>query len=49
MIQVSHLSFSYTPKPFIQDMNFSVAEGEIFGFLGAMTTPGFTPTTQMAA
>lgn len=34
MIQVSHLSFSYTPKPFIQDMNFSVAEGEIFGFLG---------------
>lgn len=28
MIQVSHLSFSYTPKPFIQDMNFSVAEGK---------------------
>ena len=34
MIQVSHLSFSYTQKPFIQEMNFSVAEGEIFGFLG---------------
>ena len=34
MIQVSHLSFSYTKNPFIQDMNFSVAEGEIFGFLG---------------
>ena len=34
MIQVNHLSFSYTPKPFIQDMSFSVAEGEIFGFLG---------------
>ncbi|MGN0977919.1 MAG: ABC transporter ATP-binding protein [Faecousia sp.] len=34
MIQVSHLSFSYTQKPFIQDMTFSVAEGEIFGFLG---------------
>lgn len=34
MIQVNHLSFRYTQKPFIQDMNFSVAEGEIFGFLG---------------
>lgn len=34
MIQVRHLSFSYTKAPFIQDMNFSVAEGEIFGFLG---------------
>jgi len=34
MIQVNHLSFSYTNKPFIQDMSFSVAEGEIFGFLG---------------
>ena len=29
MIQVSHLSFSYTKKPFIQDMTFSVSEGEI--------------------
>lgn len=34
MIQVNHLSFCYTQKPFFQDMNFSVAEGEIFGFLG---------------
>lgn len=34
MIQVNHLSFSYTKKPFIQDMSFSVSEGEIFGFLG---------------
>lgn len=34
MIQVSNLSFSYTKKPFISDMNFSVSTGEIFGFLG---------------
>ena len=34
MIQVSNLSFRYTKKPFIQDMSFSVSEGEIFGFLG---------------
>ena len=34
MIQVSNLSFSYTRKPFISDMNFSVSAGEIFGFLG---------------
>ena len=34
MIQVSHLSFSYTKRPFIQDMTFSVGSGEIFGFLG---------------
>lgn len=34
MIQVSHLSFSYTKQPFISDMNFSVSSGEIFGFLG---------------
>lgn len=34
MIQVSHLSFSYTKNPFMQDMNFSVAAGEILGFLG---------------
>ena len=34
MIQVSHLSFSYTKKPFIRDMSFSVGAGEIFGFLG---------------
>lgn len=34
MIRVSHLSFSYTKRPFIEDMNFSVKKGEIFGFLG---------------
>lgn len=34
MIQVSNLSFSYTKKPFISDMSFSVSPGEIFGFLG---------------
>ncbi len=34
MIRVEHLSFSYTRRPFIEDMNFSVQEGEIFGFLG---------------
>lgn len=34
MIQVDHLTFSYTKKPFVQDISFSVSEGEIFGFLG---------------
>ena len=34
MIKVDRLTFSYTKKPFIQDMSFSVSEGEIFGFLG---------------
>lgn len=34
MIQVSDLSFSYTKSPFISGMSFSVARGEIFGFLG---------------
>ena len=34
MIKVEHLTFSYSKQPFIQDMNFSVSEGEIFGFLG---------------
>lgn len=34
MIEVNGLDFSYTRKPFIQDMSFSVSEGEIFGFLG---------------
>lgn len=34
MINVKNLSFSYTNKPFISDMNFSVEAGEIFGFLG---------------
>ena len=34
MIQVKNLTFSYTKKPFIKDMNFEVSKGEIFGFLG---------------
>lgn len=34
MIEVSNLSFSYTKKTFIQDINFKVSKGEIFGFLG---------------
>jgi fluoroquinolone transport system ATP-binding protein len=34
MLSVSKLSFSYTKKPFIENMNFDVDKGEIFGFLG---------------
>lgn len=34
MIKVSNLSFSYTEETFIQDINFEVEKGEIFGFLG---------------
>lgn len=34
MIQVENLQFSYTKKPFIENVNFSVGRGEIFGFLG---------------
>lgn len=34
MINVADLSFSYTRKPFIEEVSFDVAEGEIFGFLG---------------
>lgn len=34
MIEVKNLSFSYTAKTFIKNMNFEVKEGEIFGFLG---------------
>ncbi len=34
MIRVENLYFSYTQKPFIENMNFSVSKGEIFGFLG---------------
>ena len=34
MIKVKDLTFSYSKKPFINGMNFSVNEGEIFGFLG---------------
>ncbi len=34
MIEVRDVSFSYTASPFIRDVSFSVASGEIFGFLG---------------
>jgi len=34
MIQVRDLTFSYTKKPFIENVAFSVGSGEIFGFLG---------------
>lgn len=34
MIQVSNVNFSYTKKPFIEQINFEVAKEEIFGFLG---------------
>jgi len=34
MISVKNLSFSYTKKPFIEDVGFDVKPGEIFGFLG---------------
>ena len=34
MIAVKNLNYSYTKNPFIQNMNFHVEEGEIFGFLG---------------
>jgi fluoroquinolone transport system ATP-binding protein len=34
MIKVNNLSFSYTKKPFIENVSFSVCSGEIFGFLG---------------
>lgn len=34
MIKVEKLQFSYTRKPFIEGMDFSVQPGEIFGFLG---------------
>ena len=34
MICVKDLKFSYTEKPYIDNMNFTVEKGEIFGFLG---------------
>lgn len=34
MISVKALQFSYTDKPFMENINFEVARGEIFGFLG---------------
>jgi len=34
MIRVKDLKFSYTKRPFIENMSFEVRQGEIFGFLG---------------
>jgi len=34
LIDVKNLSFSYTRKPFIENISFEVRPGEIFGFLG---------------
>ncbi len=34
MIHVSNLAFGYTKKPFLEEVNFKVSRGEIFGFLG---------------
>ncbi|MEA5096606.1 ABC transporter ATP-binding protein [Sedimentibacter saalensis] len=34
MIQVVDLSFSYTKNSFLENIDFKVSEGEIFGFLG---------------
>lgn len=34
MIQVREVNFSYTKKPFLENINFNVDKGEIFGFLG---------------
>ncbi len=48
MIQVNNLHFTYrkTQKEAIQNMNFEVAEGEIFGFLGPSGT-GKTTTQRL--
>lgn len=34
MIKVQNLAFSYTDRPFLENINFEVGKGEIFGFLG---------------
>ncbi len=34
MITVDDLSFSYTDRDFLQNINFEVGKGEILGFLG---------------
>lgn len=34
MIKILQLRFSYTKEPFIENINFTVGKGEIFGFLG---------------
>ena len=58
MIEVEHLSKFYGSTPAIQDVDFSVADGEILGFLGpngaGKTTTmrilaGYIPATQGTA
>lgn len=34
MITVNNLAFSYTKRPFVEDISFEVGKGEIFGLLG---------------
>lgn len=34
MIHVKNVAFSYTKQPFLENINFEVNKGEIFGFLG---------------
>ena len=34
VIEVRELNFSYAKHPFLTDINFTVKEGEVFGFLG---------------
>lgn len=34
MIAINNLNFSYTKKPFVENVTFNVEKGEIFGFLG---------------
>ena len=34
MIAINNLCFSYTKKPFVENVTFNVGKGEIFGFLG---------------
>lgn len=34
VIEVKNLSFSYTRKRFLENIDFTVKRGEIFGFLG---------------
>ncbi len=34
MITVKNLSFSYSKNPFLENINFKVGKGEIFGFIG---------------
>lgn len=36
MIDVKKLYFSYTDKPFVENVSFHVGRGEIFGFLGPL-------------